>query len=212
MAKSTGLLLVELSSIFSNIKPDFVVTVADRHETLATAIAASYMNIPLIHTQGGELTGSIDESVRHAITKLAHIHFPATKLAKKNIIQLGEDPKKVFVTGCPSIDLVKEYKKNSKKYFPKNFSKLGIGYDIDLKKKYLVVMYHPVTNELKKNKETILNLLKTIKMINLQTVWMWPNIDAGTDTISKEIRKFRDKNFNLKIKFYKNFPPEEFCI
>ena len=79
MAKSTGLGIIELSQIFSSLKPDIVLTVADRFETMATAIAASYMNIPLAHTQGGEVTGSIDESVRHAITKLSHIHFPATK-------------------------------------------------------------------------------------------------------------------------------------
>ena len=212
MAKSTGLLLVELSSIFANIKPDYVITVADRHETLATAIAASYMNIPLIHTQGGELTGSIDESVRHAITKLSHIHFPATKMAKKNIIQMGENPKNIFLTGCPSIDLIKEYKSNKKKFYPKNFDNLGVGYQIELDKKYLVVMYHPVTNEYKKNKETIKNLLNTIKNINLPTIWMWPNVDAGTDIISKEIRKFRESNKFLKIRFYKNFSPEEFLF
>ena len=85
MAKSTGLAIIELSNLFENLKPDIVLTVADRFETLATAIAASYMNIPLAHTQGGEVTGSIDESVRHAITKLSNIHFPATKLAKRNL-------------------------------------------------------------------------------------------------------------------------------
>ena len=212
MAKSTGLLLIELSSIFAEIKPDYVITVADRHETLATAIAASYMNIPLIHTQGGELTGNIDESVRHAITKLAHIHFPATKLAKKNIIQMGENPKNIFLTGCPSIDLAKEYKNNKKKFFPKNFENLGLGNKIDLKKKYLVVMYHPVTNEYMSNKETINKLLSSIKKISLPTIWMWPNVDAGTDIISKEIRKFREKNKKLDIKFYKNFSPEEFLF
>ena len=212
MAKSTGLLLIELSSIFSKIRPDYVITVADRHETLATAIAASYMNIPLIHTQGGELTGSIDESVRHAITKLSHIHFPATITAKRNIIQMGENPKNIFLTGCPSIDLVKKYKKNKKKFYPKNFNNLGVGHQIELNKKYLVVMYHPVTNEYKKNKETINNLLKTIKKINFPTIWMWPNVDAGTDIVSKEIRKFREKNKKFNVKFYKNFSPEEFLF
>ena len=81
MAKSTGLGIVELATHFENLKPDIVLTVADRFETLATAVASSYMNITLAHTQGGEVTGSIDESVRHAITKLAHIHFPATERA-----------------------------------------------------------------------------------------------------------------------------------
>ena len=84
MAKSTGLAIIELSNVLSNLKPDFVLTIADRYETISTAITASYMNIPVAHTQGGEVTGSIDESVRHAITKLSHIHFPATKLSKKN--------------------------------------------------------------------------------------------------------------------------------
>ena len=83
MAKSTGMGIMELATQFENLKPDVVITVADRFETIATAIAASYMNIPLAHTQGGEVTGSIDESVRHAITKLAHIHFPATKNPEK---------------------------------------------------------------------------------------------------------------------------------
>ena len=89
--------IIELSTIFENLQPDVVLTVADRYETLATAVAASYMNIPLAHTQGGEVTGSIDESVRHAITKLSNIHFPATKLAKRNIIKMGENPKNVYI-------------------------------------------------------------------------------------------------------------------
>ena len=92
MAKSTGLAIMELATQFENLAPDIVLTVADRFETMATAIAASYMNIPVAHTQGGEVTGSIDESVRHAITKLAHIHFPATKRARgKHLISMGED-------------------------------------------------------------------------------------------------------------------------
>jgi UDP-hydrolysing UDP-N-acetyl-D-glucosamine 2-epimerase len=106
MAKSTGMGIMELATQFENLRPHVVITVADRFETMATAIAASYMNIPLAHTQGGEVTGSIDESVRHAITKLAHIHFPATKKAKDNIIRMGEDPETVFLTGCPAIDIV----------------------------------------------------------------------------------------------------------
>ena len=96
MSKSTGISIMEFSSIFNELKPDIVVVIADRYETLAAAVAASYMNIVLVHTQGGEITGSIDESVRHATTKLAHIHFPASLKSKKNIIKMGEDPKKFF--------------------------------------------------------------------------------------------------------------------
>ncbi len=100
MAKSTGLAIIELATMFENLKPDVVLTVADRFETLATAVAASYMNVPVAHTQGGEVTGSIDESVRHAITKLSHIHFPATEQAARNIIRMGEDPRPCIGPGA----------------------------------------------------------------------------------------------------------------
>jgi UDP-hydrolysing UDP-N-acetyl-D-glucosamine 2-epimerase len=123
MAKSAGLGIIELSSIFSDIKPNFVIVIADRFENMSIAIAASYMNIPLIHTQGGEVTGSIDESVRHAISKLSHIHFPSTKRAYKNLVKMGENPKNIYLTGCPSIDIAKTVEKKrstinfNKKYF-----------------------------------------------------------------------------------------------
>src|SRR5947207_13677681 len=106
MEKSTGLAILELATLFENLKPDIVLTVADRFETMATAVAASYMNIPLAHTQGGEVTGSIDESVRHAVTKLAHLHFPATEASARRVLAMGEDPETVHMLGCPSIDLV----------------------------------------------------------------------------------------------------------
>ncbi len=106
MAKSTGLGLLELPTVFELLQPDIVVTVADRFETIATAIAAAYMNIPVAHTQGGEVSGSIDESVRHAVTKLAHLHFPATELSAAARDRDGRGPAPVFNLGCPSIDLV----------------------------------------------------------------------------------------------------------
>ena len=101
-AKTTGIGILELSSVFVNLKPDIVVTIADRFETMATAIAASYMNIPLAHIQGGEVTGNIDEKVRHAITKLADYHFVASDGAYERVISLGEEQESVFNTGCPS--------------------------------------------------------------------------------------------------------------
>ena len=104
-AKSTGLGIVELATVFDNLKPDMVVTIADRYETMATAIAASYMNIVVAHIQGGEVTGSIDDKVRHAVTKLSNLHFVSHDLAAERVIRMGEDPATVFVTGCPSIDL-----------------------------------------------------------------------------------------------------------
>jgi UDP-hydrolysing UDP-N-acetyl-D-glucosamine 2-epimerase len=104
-AKSTGLGLMELPTVFDNLEPDAVVTVADRYETLATAVAASYMNIPVVHVQGGEVTGSIDEKVRHAVTKLSNLHLVSTERARERVIRLGEVPESVVRTGCPSIDI-----------------------------------------------------------------------------------------------------------
>src|SRR5436190_23841191 len=105
MAKTTGLGMLELATVFDNLKPDVVVTVADRFETIATAIAASYLNIPVAHVQGGEVTGSIDEKVRHAVTKLADLHFVANQQAAHRVIRMGEGPDAGFVTGCQSVDL-----------------------------------------------------------------------------------------------------------
>jgi UDP-hydrolysing UDP-N-acetyl-D-glucosamine 2-epimerase len=108
MAKSTGLGLLELPTAFDRLAPDVVITVGDRFETMATALAATYMNIPLAHTMGGEVSGNIDESIRHAVTKFAHIHFPACTDAAERIVRLGEDPESVHVVGCPRMDLVAE--------------------------------------------------------------------------------------------------------
>ncbi len=144
MAKSTGMGIIELSTQFENLCPDIVLTVADRFETMATAIAASYMNIPLAHTQGGEVTGSIDESVRHAITKLAHVHFPATEQARDNVVRMGEDPATVHLTGCPAIDLLVD---NDLSLDPDVFGHgKGVGPSVDPGAPYLMVLQHPVTS------------------------------------------------------------------
>src|SRR5262252_6526253 len=108
MVKSTGLGLIELPTIFEKLAPDVVLTVGDRFETMATALAAAYMNIPLAHTMGGEVSGNIDESIRHAVTKFAHVHFPACTDAAERIVRMGEDPATVHVVGCPRMDLVAE--------------------------------------------------------------------------------------------------------
>ncbi|MDP6585948.1 MAG: UDP-N-acetylglucosamine 2-epimerase, partial [Anaerolineales bacterium] len=108
MAKSTGLGILEMATVLDNLKPDFVVVVGDRFEMMSIAISAAYMNIRIAHTMGGEVTGTIDESIRHAITKFAHVHFPANADAKERIIRMGEDEGYVFNVGCPRIDLVAE--------------------------------------------------------------------------------------------------------
>lgn len=208
MAKSTGLAIIELATMFENLKPDVVLTVADRFETLATAVAASYMNIPLAHTQGGEVTGSIDESVRHAITKLAHIHFPATRLAAEYLVRMGENPATVHWTGCPAMDVVAETDLAMQDDLFQRY--MGVGPDIDPYKPYLVVLQHPVTTEFGKGFDQIRETIKAIAALRMQTVWLWPNVDAGSDDVSKGLRVFREAEKPDYIHFYRNFSPDDY--
>jgi len=209
-AKTTGIGILELSTVFDNLKPDIVVTVADRFETMATAIAASYMNIPLAHIQGGEVTGNIDEKVRHAITKLSDYHFVASESAKKRVIQLGENPDMVFNTGCPSIDIAKELLNNKELTFNPYEKYGGVGSKPNLSKGYIVVMQHPVTNEYQDSRKQIEVTLRTIQKINLPTLWFWPNVDAGADGTSTGIRAFREQHQLPNVHFFKNMEGIDF--
>ena len=209
MAKSTGMAIMELATMFENMKPDIVVTVADRFETMATAVAASYMNIPIAHTQGGEITGSIDESVRHAVTKLSHIHFAATEKAVRNIIKMGEDPSSVYCTGCPSIDVIAELDLSLPPDIFRRYK--GVGPDINPEKPYLVVLQHPVTTEYGDGIIQINETLKAVEAIGMQTAWLWPNVDAGSDDIAKGLRKYREKKNPDFIHFYRNFSVEDYA-
>lgn len=209
-AKTTGIGILEISSVFDNLKPDIVVTVADRFETMATAIAASYMNIPLAHIQGGEVTGNIDEKVRHAITKLADYHFVASQDAKERVIKLGENPDFVFNTGCPSIDLALKVKNSIKLSFNPYQKYGGVGSEPDLKNGYLVVMQHPVTTEYEDSRKHIQLTLQAIKEINMPTLWFWPNVDAGADGTSSGIRSFRENHTLKNVHFFKNMEGQDF--
>ncbi|OYQ44264.1 UDP-N-acetylglucosamine 2-epimerase [Flavobacterium aurantiibacter] len=209
-AKTTGIGILELSTVFDNLKPDIVVSIADRFETIATAISASYMNIPLAHIQGGEVTGNIDEKVRHAVTKLADYHFVASEGAKERVIKLGENPDFVFNTGCPSIDLAVEVLANPELDFDPYQKYGGVGEKPDLSNGYLVVMQHPVTNEYTQSRQHIEETFKAVIEINLPTLWFWPNIDAGADGTSTGIRAFRENNNIQNVHFFKNMDGIDF--
>jgi UDP-hydrolysing UDP-N-acetyl-D-glucosamine 2-epimerase len=209
-AKTTGIGILELSTVFDNLKPDIVITVADRFETMATAIAASYMNIPLAHIQGGEVTGNIDEKVRHAITKLADYHFVASENAKERVIKLGEDPAMVFNTGCPSIDLAEEIKQSPTRSFDPYAKYGGVGAKPDLANGYLVVMQHPVTTEYQDSRKHIECTLEAIHKLNKPTLWFWPNVDAGADGTSTGIRAFRELHNLPNVHFFKNMEGNDF--
>ncbi len=209
MAKSTGLGLLEMPTIFERLKPDIVFTIGDRYETMSTTIAAAYMNIIIAHSMGGEVTGTIDESIRHAVTKFAHIHFPANEDSKIRIQKMGEDERFIFNVGCPRIDLVKKEinKKDSDiqlKNLFKNFK--GVGSDIDINDKFLLVSQHPVTTEYGVNRENINHTLEALNQLKMPTIMLWPNADAGGELISKAIRTFRERNNPKWLSIYKNLP------
>ena len=210
MAKTTGLGLLELATVFDNLQPDVVVTVADRYETLATAAAATYMNKPLAHVQGGEVTGSIDEKVRHAVTKLADLHFVSTKKAAERVCRMGEEHESIFVTGCPSIDLADEILSDPAMRFDPIEKYGGVGAPIDISKSYLVVMQHPVTTEYSQAREHVMQTLKVVRDSGLPTLWFWPNVDAGSDGTSSGIRTFRETDEPANIRFFKNMAPTDF--
>lgn len=205
-AKSTGMGIIELSSVFEELRPDVVITVADRFETMATAIAASYLNIPLAHIQGGEITGNIDETVRHAITKLSHYHFPATQESGKRLLKMGEEEWRVKVTGCPSIDTLVQQSATLEDC--KEFVKKRTRKTIDLEKPFLLVTQHPVTSEYTDGQKQIMETLDALRSFKEQKMILWPNIDAGSNLVSLGIRSFQDRAGNENFFYFKNFPPE----
>jgi UDP-hydrolysing UDP-N-acetyl-D-glucosamine 2-epimerase len=209
-AKSTGIGLSELATVFDNLKPDAVITVADRYETLATAVAAAYMNIPVIHVQGGEVTGSIDEKVRHAVTKLSNLHLVSTTLARERVLRLGERDDTVFVTGCPSIDIAAEVCARPALDFNPFEKYGGVGPAADLSKGYLVVMQHPVTTEYEQARAQVEETLYAVRDFGLPVLWFWPNPDAGSDGTSKGIRVFREKEKPDNFHLFRNMYPEDF--
>ncbi len=209
-AKSTGIGLSELATVFDNLKPDAVVTIADRYETLATAVAASYMNIPVVHVQGGEVTGSIDEKVRHAVTKLANLHLVSTNLAAERVRRLGEEPDSIFVTGCPSIDIAAEVAARPAMDFDPFVKYGGVGPTTDLSRGYVVVMQHPVTTEYEEARQQVDETLYSVKHFGVPVLWFWPNVDAGSDGTSKGIRVFREKEDPPNFHLFRNMSPEDF--
>ncbi|MHA1438603.1 MAG: UDP-N-acetylglucosamine 2-epimerase [Promethearchaeota archaeon] len=212
MAKSTGLGIIELSSIFMKYRPDFTLLVGDRFEMLAAAIASAYNNIPIIHTMGGEVSGSIDESIRHAITKFAHVHFPANELARQRILQMGEDENYVFNFGCPRIDIVREILEGSyeKESVNKYIRMEGVGDIFDIDDRFLLVSQHPVTTEYGYGRQQVTETLKAVRDIsrerNIPVIVLWPNVDAGSDDVASGIRIFREHQKDKNFHFFKNIP------
>jgi len=194
--------------VFDRLRPDVVITVGDRFETMATTLAAAYMNIPVAHTMGGEVSGTIDESIRHAVTKFAHIHFPASEGARQRIIRLGEPPDTVHRVGCPRIDLVAEIVDGEANGLGPDIFLDGVGDKLDLSRPFLLVSQHPVTTEYGAGERQVAATLDAVREVGLPAIVLWPNADAGSEDIARGIRKLREHGRAERMHFFKNLPAE----
>jgi UDP-hydrolysing UDP-N-acetyl-D-glucosamine 2-epimerase len=209
MAKSTGLGLLELPTAFEHLEPDVVIAVGDRFETMATALAATYMNIALAHTMGGEVSGNIDEPIRHAVTKFAHVHFPACTDAAERIIRMGEPRERVYMVGCPRMDLVSEALADGSHDLSELFTE-GVGGRFELDEPFLMVSQHPVTQEYGQGVEQITETLQAVAEVGLPAFVFWPNADAGSEHVAAAIRGFREQNDDSRLHFFKNLPAADY--
>ena len=202
MAKSVGLGIMGIVDELKRLKPDVVFVNADRFEMMAVALAASYLNIPIAHNEGGDISGTLDESVRHAITKLSHVHFTATEASRRRVLQMGEDPKLVFTVGSPPIDTIKQLDLK----LPKDFAS---GLDAD--KPFLLVLLHPVATESKEsNAQMAREVLGAIDALGMPTLLLGSNIDAGSDEVGKIVRQWRDSKKLSNVFFTKHLQPNDF--
>jgi UDP-hydrolysing UDP-N-acetyl-D-glucosamine 2-epimerase len=207
MAKSVGFAVVEFASEFQRLKPDIVLLIGDRYEALSAAIAAVYMNICLAHIQGGEVSGSIDESTRHAISKYAHFHFPSTRRAAEYLVRMGEDPETILATGCPGSDIARTL---DRYLSPEIINNVGSGTRIDVTRPFLLVVFHPTTTEFGGEQQQMQQMLEALDQIGQQSILLWPNIDAGSDHISKAIRVFREHRKPNWLRTLINLSPENY--
>ena len=206
-AQTAGLGLIEFAHLFNNLKPDLVVVRGDRFEVLSAAMAASYMRIPIAHLEGGDVTGTLDETVRHSITKLSHLHFVTNDDARRRVLQMGEPADYVFNFGSPEIEIAKKMARHPVRVA---IMETGSGSPIDISKPYLMVMYHPVIGEKQGLSEKTKELLAAVHALAMPTLWFWPNFDVGAEEISREMRVFNDTVSGHRIRFLRYLPPQEF--
>ncbi|MVX62349.1 UDP-N-acetylglucosamine 2-epimerase (hydrolyzing) [Clostridium chromiireducens] len=193
IAKEMGLLMVQLSQVFERLKPDILVVLGDRYEIFAAVSTAMTMNIPIAHISGGEVTeGAIDEQIRHAITKMSHIHFPGAEVYAQNIINMGEESWRVFNVGDPGIENIKTTKFLNKQELRKQLN-------LDIDEDTLLITYHPVTLERELLSYQIENLIKALSIIKKKMIITYPNSDNGGDYIIKELEGFAKKNPNVHL-------------
>jgi len=200
MSKSIGRCMARTASALEKIKPDVLLILGDRSEMLVGAVSATYMGIPIAHIHGGDISGNVDEPVRHAITKLAHIHFAATKESADRIIKMGEEPWRVHVVGAPGLDLIL----NEKMPEPREIARK---YGLDLSKLILLVVQHSVIIEADDAPNQIRETLEAIVELGYQTILVYPNADAGGRRMIEVIREYDKYPF---IKTFRSVPHKEY--
>ena len=208
MAKTACLTALEFTNGLHAISPDVVIICGDRFEQLAIAMAAAYLNLTVAHIEGGDVSGSIDESVRHAITKLAHIHFVTNEDARRRVLAMGEDPGYVFNTGSLDVELASRV---DTVLAGDRVNSHGVGHAVDISQPFLMVIQHPVTTE-RDNREHLETTLRAVAMLDMPTLWFWPNPDAGTAEMAESLRHFREQHgaATEKMRFITNVPADEF--
>jgi UDP-N-acetylglucosamine 2-epimerase len=192
-----------------------VLVIADRTETLGVSLAAATMQIPLIHLQGGEISGSIDNKIRAANSKLADFHLTTNKSTAKNLMNLGEKTEDIVIVGCPSIDIVFERLRISTNPLSESSLYGGVGTNFLTDSAYGIIMFHPDTLQTSNNNYWIDFIIEMTQNSSLNWFWFWPNIDFGGESISKKIRLKRELNEFKNVRFIKNLPPSDFidlCI
>jgi UDP-hydrolysing UDP-N-acetyl-D-glucosamine 2-epimerase len=208
MAKTACLTALDFTNSLYTTAPDVIVICGDRFEQLAIAMAAAYLNITIAHIEGGDVTGSIDESVRHAITKLAHFHFVTNEDAHRRVIAMGEDPRYVFNTGSLDVELAAHV---STTITSEQVNALGVGHDVDIEQPFLMVVQHPVTTATD-NRAHLETTLRVVSSFELPTIWFWPNPDAGTGEMADSLRHMRERHPELTahMRFITNVPANDF--
>lgn len=182
MSNALGIAMMKLSKILNKSKPDIILSGFDIAANFAVTICGAHMNIPVAHIQGGEVSGTIDESLRHGMSKFSNIHFTANNDSKKRLIKMGEIPKNIYVVGCPSIDSLLSEKTLSRSFILKKFK-------IDIHKPFSITIQHPVTSELKLTEKQMVKTINALKRIDMQHLIIFPNNDAGSRKIVKIIKK-----------------------
>jgi GDP/UDP-N,N'-diacetylbacillosamine 2-epimerase (hydrolysing) len=208
MAKTACLTALEFTNGFHSIDPDIVVICGDRFEQLAIAMAAAYLNKTIAHIEGGDVSGSIDESVRHAITKLSHFHFVTNGDAHRRVLAMGEAPEYVFNTGSLDVELAAHV---STELSNDTINGYGVGHAVDITRPFLTVIQHPVTTEAD-NRTHLETTIRAVAAVDMPTIWFWPNPDAGTGEMSDSLRHLREHHADIsqKIRFITNVPVDEF--